>query len=57
MNAVNQKEYYEKILMLKPKRIIFNPGTLNPEFAGIARKNGIEVVENCMLEMLSSGRF
>jgi predicted CoA-binding protein len=57
LNAVSQKEYYEKIISLKPKRIIFNPGTVNQEFAGMAIRNGIEVVEKCMLEMLSSGRF
>ncbi len=57
MNAVAQKEYYESILALNPRRIIFNPGTFNPEFASLARKNSIEVVDNCMLEMLSSGKF
>jgi uncharacterized protein len=57
MNAFNQKEYYEEILSLKPKRIIFNPGTLNPELAALAMKEGIIVIENCLLEMLSSGRF
>jgi predicted CoA-binding protein len=57
MNAVNQKENYEKIISLKPKRIIFNPGTLNPELAALANNNGIAVIESCMLEMLSSGRF
>jgi len=57
MNACNQKEYYGKIISLKPKRIIFNPGTLNPELAALAAKEGIIVIENCLLEMLSSGRF
>ena len=27
LNAKNQKEYYDYILSLNPKRIIFNPGT------------------------------
>jgi predicted CoA-binding protein len=57
MNAKNQKDYYNYILSLNPKRIIFNPGTSNHELAGIARKEGIEVVNGCMLVMLSTGKF
>jgi predicted CoA-binding protein len=57
MNANNQKEYQNYILSLKPKRIIFNPGTTNPQFAELARKAGIEVVENCLLIMLNTGKF
>jgi predicted CoA-binding protein len=53
----NQKDYYDFILSLKPKRIIFNPGTGNPELAKLARKNGIKVVEGCMLVMLKTGQF
>jgi uncharacterized protein len=57
MNAENQKEYYDYILSLSPKRIIFNPGTTNPEFADILIKKGIEVVDDCMLVMIECGRF
>jgi predicted CoA-binding protein len=57
MNASNQKEYYDLILSLKPSRIIFNPGTLNPELADLARSRGIEVVDGCMLVMLGCGNF
>ena len=32
MNAKRQKEYYDYLISLKPNRIIFNPGTENPEF-------------------------
>jgi predicted CoA-binding protein len=53
----NQKEYYDLILSLKPERIIFNPGTKNPELAKLACKNRIEVVEGCMLVMLKTGQF
>jgi predicted CoA-binding protein len=31
LNAANQKQYYDYILSLKPKRIIFNPGAENDE--------------------------
>lgn len=57
LNSINQKEYYDYILSLHPKRIIFNPGTMNRELADIARKAGIEVVDQCMLVMLSTGTF
>jgi predicted CoA-binding protein len=57
MSPANQKEYYNYILSLNPKRIIFNPGTMNPELAGIARKAGVEVVDECMLVMLTTGTF
>lgn len=54
----NQKAFYEYIIGdLKPKRIIFNPGTENNEFEELARKNGIEVLEDCTLRMLSYGTF
>jgi uncharacterized protein len=57
MSAANQKEYYSSIFALNPKRIIFNPGTVNPELAALARKKGIEVVNDCMLVMLNRGLF
>ena len=57
MSAKNQTDYYDLIFSLKPQRIIFNPGTWNPELAGMARKKGIEVVDDCMLAMLSCGHF
>ena len=52
-----QEEYYQYILSLHPKRIIFNPGTENPELMQLARENGIETVEGCTLVMLSIGAY
>lgn len=52
-----QKSWYDDILSLKPKRIIFNPGTENPEFVQIAQINGIEAIEACTLVMLSTGQY
>ncbi len=57
VGPARQKEYYKWILSLQPARIIFNPGTENEEFMDMARKEGIEVMEDCTLIMLSSGRF
>jgi hypothetical protein len=54
----NQPEFYDYILkVIQPKRIIFNPGTENPEFQEQALKNGILVEEACTLVLLSTGQF
>lgn len=57
LNPYNQREFYEYILALQPKRIIFNPGTENDELAEIAGKKGIETLEACTLVMLSTGQY
>lgn len=53
----NQIPYYNFILNLKPKRVIFNPGTTNIEFIYLLEKAGIKVVEHCTLIMLDNGLF
>ena len=53
----HQPEYYAYILSLKPRRIIFNPGTENPAFAAMAEKEGIKTMEACTLVMLSTGQY
>lgn len=57
LNPVAQKEYYDYILSLQPKRIIFNPGTENDELYDLAKANNIEPVEACTLVMLSTGQY
>lgn len=57
LNPVHQKEYYNYILSLHPKRIIFNPGAENEELKDLARKNGILPLEACTLVMLSSRQY
>jgi len=57
LNAQRQREYYDYILSLQPKRIIFNPGAENPELVKLANENGIETVEGCTLVMLSIGAY
>ena len=57
LNAANQKEYYDYILSLHPKRIVFNPGTENDELAELAEKNGIKTQEACTLVLLSTGQY
>lgn len=53
----HQPEYYQPVLDLKPKRVIFNPGTENDEFNRKLTKAGIEAIEACTLVMLSTGQF
>lgn len=53
----NQEAWYDFILNLKPKRIIFNPGTENMDFESRANKQGIETVEGCTLVMLGSKQY
>lgn len=53
----HQPNWINYLLSLKPKRIIFNPGTENPVFEGAARNQGIEVLEACTLVMLSLGQY
>ncbi len=57
VNPERQKEYYEYILALQPKRIVFNPGTENQELFKLAKDAGIQVVFDCTLVMLMNGRY
>lgn len=57
LNALRQKEYYDYIVSLKPKRVIFNPGTENPELYEILQKNNIEVEVACTLVLLGTNQF
>jgi len=53
----HQAEHIDYLLSLKPKRIIFNPGTENDAFIAKAEEQGIEVVEGCTLVMLRVGAY
>lgn len=57
LNPTHQKEYYDYIISLKPRRIIFNPGTENPELENLARENNIQPIFGCTLVMLSTGQY
>ncbi len=57
LNPVNQKPYYDYILSLHPKRIIFNPGTENDELEALASSKGIQTIEACTLVMLGTGQY
>jgi predicted CoA-binding protein len=57
LNPQHQEPYYEYFLSLKPRRIIFNPGTENPELEMLASEEGIDCIEACTLVMLSTGQY
>lgn len=57
LNPQNSEEEIEYILSLKPKRIIFNPGSENESFMNQAAKEGIEVVMACTLVMLRTDQY
>lgn len=57
LSPQNQVGYYDYILKSNPKRIIFNPGTENPELESLAEAGGIETTEACTLVLLSTGQY
>ncbi|MDO4727855.1 MAG: CoA-binding protein [Bacteroidota bacterium] len=57
LNAKRQEDYYGYILGIKPKRVIFNPGTENSAFYKILDENGIAYEEACTLVLLSTGQY
>ncbi len=57
VGPARQPEYYDYLLDLNPKRIIFNPGTENPELIHLAAGRGIETEVACTLVLLSTGQY
>ena len=57
LNPQRQKEYYNYITGIQPKRVIFNPGTENPELYQLLKANGIQVEVACTLVMLSTNQY
>lgn len=57
LNAARQEEFYDYIIKLKPRRVIFNPGTENAEFYLLLEKSGIEHEVACTLVLLSTNQF
>ncbi len=57
LNPKRQEDYYDYIIGLKPNRVIFNPGTENPEFYKLLNENNIEFEEACTLVLLATGQY
>ncbi len=56
-SPLKQKSYYAFILALRPKRIVFNPETDNPELEELARQHHIKVVKGCTIALLINGMW
>ncbi|SHG47697.1 hypothetical protein SAMN05444372_106119 [Flavobacterium micromati] len=57
LNPMRQRDYYNYIVDTKPKRVIFNPGTENPEFYQLLKLNDIKVEVACTLVLLSTNQY
>ncbi len=57
LNPQRQEEYYDYIVSLNPKRVIFNPGTENPALYKILRENNIESEVACTLVLLGTNQY
>ena len=57
LNPTRQEQYYDYIIGLKPKRVIFNPGTENSEFYNLLEQNEIDFEVACALVLLGTGQY
>ena len=57
LNPKRQRDYYDYIVSLKPERVIFNPGTENPELYHILKENNIFFEAACTLVLLSTNQY
>ena len=57
LNPKRQKDYYDYVISLHPKRVIFNPGTKNMEFEKLLEENNIFYEDACTLVLLSTGQY
>lgn len=57
LNPRNQRDYYNYIIKAQPKRVIFNPGTENPEFYQLLKLNNIKVEVSCTLVLLATNQY
>lgn len=57
LNPVRQRDYYNYIIETKPKRVLFNPGTENPEFYQLLQSNGVKVEIACTLVLLTTNQY
>lgn len=57
LNPARQRDYYNYIVEAQPKRVVFNPGTENPEFYQLLKLNDIKVEIACTLVLLSTNQY
>ncbi len=57
LNPRLQELYYEYVVALHPKRVVFNPGTENPDFYQILEAEGIAYEVACTLVLLGTNQY
>lgn len=57
LSAETLTQMQADIINLNPGRVIFNPGTENPQLMQELRQHGLKVVEACTLVLLRTGQF
>ncbi|MDO5981627.1 CoA-binding protein [Flavivirga spongiicola] len=57
LNPKRQEDYYNYVVLLKPERVIFNPGTENPKFYKILKENNIPFEAACTLVLLATDQY
>ena len=53
----HQEEWYDYIIQIKPKRVIFNPGTENQDLQQLLQQHHIAYEEACTLVLLNTGQY
>ncbi len=57
LNSARQRDYYNYIVEAAPNRVVFNPGTENPEFYQLLKLNNIKVEVACTLVLLATNQY
>lgn len=57
LNPARQRDYYNYIVEASPKRVIFNPGSENPEFIQLLELNNIRSEVACTLTLLATNQY
>jgi len=57
LNPLRQRDYYNYIVESKPKRVVFNPGTENPELYQLLQLNAIQYEIACTLVLLTTNQY
>ena len=57
IGASKQEPYFDFILKINPKRVLFNPGTENPKLANLLNEKGIVWENACTLILLSTNQY
>jgi len=57
LNPARQRDYYNYIIEAQPKRVVFNPGSENPEFYQLLELNNIKAEVACTLVLLATNQY